>query len=193
MGLGKTVQSCSMLNYLYHEQQQYGPFIVIVPLSTLPAWQSQLATWAPDLNVIAYVGTGPSRAMIREYEFGSVKKLKFNVLLTTYEFALKDQADLGAIKWQYLMVDEVRLPFRLLSRSLFPSLFHNTLTNVFLPKYRLIALRTPNRHYTKLSQDSTPLRSFSSPAPRFRTTLRSFSRSCTSSTPNASNWQANST
>lgn len=108
MGLGKTVQSCSMLNYLYHEQQQYGPFIVIVPLSTLPAWQAQLATWAPDLNVIAYVGTGPSRQMIRDYEFGSAKKTKFNVLLTTYEFALKDQYDLNTIKWQYLMVDEVR-------------------------------------------------------------------------------------
>ncbi|GAA6034484.1 hypothetical protein JCM8097_005352 [Rhodosporidiobolus ruineniae] len=106
MGLGKTVQSCSFLNYLFHEQHQYGPFLVVVPLSTLPAWQSQLATWAPDLNVIAYIGTGPSREMLRDYEFGPVKKPKFNVLLTTYEFALKDEAALGAIKWQYLMVDE---------------------------------------------------------------------------------------
>ncbi|GAA5980845.1 hypothetical protein JCM11641_004740 [Rhodosporidiobolus odoratus] len=106
MGLGKTVQSCSFLNYLYHAQHQYGPFLVVVPLSTLPAWQSQLATWAPDCNVIAYTGTGPSREMIREHEFGTAKKIKFNVLLTTYEFALKDEVELGAIKWQYLMVDE---------------------------------------------------------------------------------------
>ncbi|BGP17107.1 ATP-dependent DNA helicase Hrp3 [Rhodosporidiobolus nylandii] len=106
MGLGKTVQSCSFLNYLFHEQQQYGPFLVVVPLSTLPAWQSQLATWAPDCNVIAYIGSGPSREMIRENEFGTVKKPRFNVLLTTYEFALKDQAELGAFRWQYLMVDE---------------------------------------------------------------------------------------
>ncbi|GAA5880624.1 hypothetical protein JCM8547_006042, partial [Rhodosporidiobolus lusitaniae] len=107
MGLGKTVQSCSFLNYLFHGQQQYGPFIVIVPLSTLPAWQSQLATWAPDLNVIAYIGNGPSRTMLREQEFyGPKRQVKFNCLLTTYEFALKDEAELGAIKWQYLMVDE---------------------------------------------------------------------------------------
>ncbi|GAA6007757.1 hypothetical protein JCM11491_003954 [Sporobolomyces phaffii] len=106
MGLGKTVQSCSFLSYLFHDQQQYGPFLVVVPLSTLPAWQSQLATWAPDLNTIAYIGNGPSRAMIRDHEFGNAKKIKFNVLLTTYEYALKDRADLGMIKWQYLMVDE---------------------------------------------------------------------------------------
>lgn len=107
MGLGKTVQTCSFLSYLFHEQQQYGPFLIVVPLSTLPAWQSQLAQWAPDLNVIAYTGNGPSREIIRDYEIGPPKKLKFNVLLTTYEFALKDRGDLGAIKWQYLAVDEV--------------------------------------------------------------------------------------
>lgn len=109
MGLGKTVQTCSFLSYLFHAQQQYGPFLVVVPLSTLPAWQMQLAQWAPDLNVIAYTGNGPSRETIRDYEFGSGKKLKFNVLLTTYEFALKDRAELGQLKWQYIAVDEVSL------------------------------------------------------------------------------------
>lgn len=108
MGLGKTVQSCSFLSYLFHEHQQYGPFLVVVPLSTLPAWQMQLAQWAPDLNTIAYNGTAASRTIIRDYEFGSLKKPTFNVLLTTYEFVLKDKADLGQIRWQYLMVDEVR-------------------------------------------------------------------------------------
>lgn len=86
--------------------QQYGPFLVVVPLSTLPAWQWQLAQWAPDLNVIAYIGDGESRKIIRDYEFGDGKKLKFNLLLTTYEYVLKDRRDLEKIKWQYMAVDE---------------------------------------------------------------------------------------
>ncbi|ORX35357.1 putative transcription regulator [Kockovaella imperatae] len=106
MGLGKTVQSVSFLSYLFHTQRQYGPFLVVVPLSTLPAWQMQFAKWAPDINVIAYMGSGPSREVIREFEFGPLKALKFNVLLTTYEFILKDRQDLAQIKWQCLAVDE---------------------------------------------------------------------------------------
>lgn len=86
---------------------QYGPFLVIVPLSTITAWQTQFAAWAPDMNVITYIGTAPAREIIRTYEFGdSPKKLKMNVLLTTYELTLRDSKELGDIKWQVLMVDE---------------------------------------------------------------------------------------
>lgn len=107
MGLGKTVQSVSFLSWLFHAQQQYGPFLVVVPLSTIGAWQMQFANWAPDLNVICYMGSAKSREVIREFEFGPLKNLRFNVLLTTYEFILKDRQDLGQIKWQALAVDEV--------------------------------------------------------------------------------------
>lgn len=90
--------------------RQYGPFLVIVPLSTITAWQSQFATWAPDINVITYIGTATAREVIRTYEFGqNNKKLKMNVLLTTYEITLRDSKELGDIKWQVLAVDEVGL------------------------------------------------------------------------------------
>jgi chromodomain-helicase-DNA-binding protein 1 len=109
MGLGKTVQSVAFLAWLFHTQQQYGPFLVVVPLSTIGAWQQQFASWAPDMNVICYMGSAKSREVIREFEFGPLKALRFNVLLTTYEFILKDRQDLGQIKWQCLEVDEVSL------------------------------------------------------------------------------------
>ncbi|KAG5648598.1 hypothetical protein DXG03_003209 [Asterophora parasitica] len=103
----QTVQTVSFLSYLFHEMNQFGPFLVIVPLSTITAWQSQFAAWAPDMNVIPYSGAASSREVIRTYEFGpSNKKLKMNVLLTTYEFILRDAKELGDIKWQALAVDE---------------------------------------------------------------------------------------
>ena len=45
---------------------------------------------------------------IREYEwfFRSNRKIKFNVVLTTYEIVLKDKDELGNLKWAVLMVDE---------------------------------------------------------------------------------------
>lgn len=108
MGLGKTVQTISFLNYMFHEQKVYGPFLIVVPLSTSENWMMEFKQWAPEMNVICYIGNRQSREMIRAHEFyqqGGVK-LKFNVLVTTYELVLKDRAELGGIKWQYLAVDE---------------------------------------------------------------------------------------
>jgi chromodomain-helicase-DNA-binding protein 1 len=106
------VQTVAFISYLFHELHQYGPFLVIVPLSTITAWQSQFAVWAPDINVITYIGNAPAREVIRKYEFGpSNKRLKMNVLLTTYELTLRDSKELSDIKWQLLAVDEVGIFF----------------------------------------------------------------------------------
>jgi chromodomain-helicase-DNA-binding protein 1 len=64
MGLGKTIQIISFLSYLYNAQQLYGPFLLVVPLSTLTAWQKEFEIWAPELNVIVYIGDITSRNMV---------------------------------------------------------------------------------------------------------------------------------
>ncbi|XP_052863952.1 chromodomain-helicase-DNA-binding protein 1 [Anopheles cruzii] len=108
MGLGKTIQTICFLYYLFKSQQLYGPFLCVVPLSTMPAWQREFAIWAPEMNFVTYLGDVQSREMIRQYEwcFDSTKKLKFNAILTTYEILLKDKTFLGSISWASLLVDE---------------------------------------------------------------------------------------
>eukprot|EP00958_Prasinococcus_capsulatus_P014249 scaffold1500_cov398-Prasinococcus_capsulatus_cf.AAC.22 len=109
MGLGKTIQCIAFLSYLHGTLEQKGPFICVVPLSVVPNWVKEFRKWAPDLNVIVYVGDSNSRELIRQYEFytpGSKRKYKFNVLLTTYEIVRMDVAFMTQVKWNFLMVDE---------------------------------------------------------------------------------------
>lgn len=108
MGLGKTIQTICFLYSLFMEQNLHGPFLCVVPLSTMTAWQREFAIWAPQLNFVTYLGDVQSREMIRQYEwsFEGSQRLKFNAILTTYEIVLKDKAFLGSLSWAALLVDE---------------------------------------------------------------------------------------
>lgn len=68
MGLGKTIQTISFLSYLFHQHQLYGPFLVVVPLSTLTSWQREFEVWAPEINVVVYIGDLMSRNMVSNQE-----------------------------------------------------------------------------------------------------------------------------
>ena len=50
-GLGKTVQTISFIAWL-HANITRGPFLIVVPLSTLNNWGRELQRWAPHLNVV---------------------------------------------------------------------------------------------------------------------------------------------
>ncbi|XP_059642926.1 CHD3-type chromatin-remodeling factor PICKLE [Cornus florida] len=124
MGLGKTIQSIAFLASLFGEN--ITPHLVVAPLSTLRNWEREFATWAPQLNVVMYVGSSQARVVIKDYEFylpknsKKIKKkksghivgeskqdrIKFDVLLTSYEMINMDSASLKPIKWECMIVDE---------------------------------------------------------------------------------------
>ena len=109
MGLGKTVQTVSFMSWLRHDRDQQGPFLVAVPLSTMPAWADTFDHWAPDVNYVVYNGNQTARNIIKDYELlptGSIRHPQFHVLLTTYEYVLQDAAFLSQIKWQFMAIDE---------------------------------------------------------------------------------------
>ncbi|KAM4552935.1 chromodomain-helicase-DNA-binding protein 2 isoform 3-T4 [Fundulus diaphanus] len=144
MGLGKTIQTISFLSYLFHQHLLYGPFLVVVPLSTLTSWQREFDTWAPDMNVVVYLGDVMSRKTIRDYEWVNhqSKRIRFNALLTTYEILLKDKGVLGNINWAFLGVDEAH---RLKNDD---SLLYKSLME-FRSNHRLLITGTPLQNSLK--------------------------------------------
>lgn len=105
MGLGKTVQVIALICYLMETKNDRGPFLVVVPSSVLPGWESELTFWAPTINKIAYAGPPEERRRLFKER---IVPQKFNVLLTTYEYLMNkhDRPKLSKINWHYIIIDE---------------------------------------------------------------------------------------
>ncbi|KAM3733211.1 hypothetical protein ACB098_11G118200 [Castanea mollissima] len=146
MGLGKTLQAISFLSYLKVHKKSPGPFLVLCPLSVTDGWVSEVVKFAPNLEVLRYVGDKEQRRSLRWTMYEHVKSqssscngslLPFDILLTTYDIALMDQDFLSQISWQYAVIDEAQ---RLKNPS---SVLYNLLKDRFLMPRRLLMTGTP--------------------------------------------------
>jgi superfamily II DNA or RNA helicase len=123
MGLGKTIQSVCFLHQLQHlsTTQVSGPFLVVAPLSLINQWQNEISLWSPNMNCVVLHGSTESRDLIQQYEFFYQEPFtsrndvlvmkrnnycKFDILLTTYEIAMKESKSFSKIHWKVLIVDE---------------------------------------------------------------------------------------
>lgn len=105
MGLGKTVQVMALIAYLMEFKGNYGPHLIIVPNAVLVNWKSELHNWLPSVSCIYYVGAKDQRSRLFSQE---VSALKFNVLVTTYEFIMYDRSKLSKVDWKYIIIDEAQ-------------------------------------------------------------------------------------
>lgn len=118
MGLGKTVQVVSFIEHLKSEESIRGPYLIVVPLSTIGHWRREIESWT-DLNVCVYHDIGDRsskftakdmRSIIRDTEWyypGLGNSIfKFHILLTTFETVLADFEEFEHIHWRLVVVDE---------------------------------------------------------------------------------------
>ncbi len=117
MGLGKTVQVITFLASLWKEGKA-GPFLVVVPNSTLPNWMREFEKWMPQFRVVPYWGESEARDMISRYEFFHSKKalaqmdeatraIKFHVVVAADSTVRLDSLPLRKVEsWDVIIVDE---------------------------------------------------------------------------------------
>jgi ATP-dependent helicase STH1/SNF2 len=95
MGLGKTIQTISLFSYLIEVKKNLGPFLVVVPLTTITNWTLEFEKWSPEIKVLVYKGKKKDRDELAR----QIKAMKFNVLVTTYEFIMLDKTNLRNMTW----------------------------------------------------------------------------------------------
>ncbi|MEJ2117224.1 MAG: DEAD/DEAH box helicase [Alphaproteobacteria bacterium] len=97
MGLGKTVQTIGIML----EQQAHGACLVIAPTSVCHNWESELARFAPSLNVHHLAGA-PDRASLITAMGPS------DVLITSYGLLHQEDEALTGRAWNMLVLDEAQ-------------------------------------------------------------------------------------
>jgi ATP-dependent helicase STH1/SNF2 len=133
MGLGKTIQTISLITYLIERKHQNGPYLVIVPLSTLSNWNLEFDKWAPSIAKVVYKGPPNARKVQQE----KIRRGEFQVLLTTYEYIIKDRPLLSKIKWFHMIIDEGH---RMKNAN---SKLSATIQQYYNTRFRLILTGTP--------------------------------------------------
>ncbi|KAG8966745.1 hypothetical protein FRC03_011386 [Tulasnella sp. 419] len=133
MGLGKTIQTISLITFLIERKRQPGPYLVIVPLSTLPNWTLEFEKWAPAVRHVVYKGSPSARKALQM----QLRAQPFQVMLTTFEYIIKDRPFLSKYKWLHTIIDEGHRMKNTQSK------LSQTLTQYYSTRYRLILTGTP--------------------------------------------------
>ena len=101
----QTVQVMALLAYLAEHRGDAGPHLIIVPNAVLVNWRAELAQWVPGLKCVYYVGRKVERAALYAAE---VAGGRFHVLVTTFEFIMRDRSRLAKLDWRYIIIDEAQ-------------------------------------------------------------------------------------
>ncbi|KAH8602780.1 SNF2 family N-terminal domain-containing protein [Bisporella sp. PMI_857] len=104
MGLGKTIQTIALLAHLACEHEVWGPHLVIVPTSVMLNWEMEFKKFLPGFKILTYYGSQDERK--RKRQGWKRDEDKWNVIITSYQLVLQDQAVFKRRRWHYMILDE---------------------------------------------------------------------------------------
>lgn len=122
-----------MVTYLIEVKRIRSPYLIIVPLSTIPNWIAEFAHWAPTVKLMVYKGPPAARKTLAD----QLRANDFQVCLTTYEFIVKDRPVLARPRWVHMIIDEGHRLKNTQSR------LSQTLQQYYSTRYRIILTGTP--------------------------------------------------
>lgn len=102
-GLGKTLQTISLLAYLACYHGIWGPHLIIVPTSCIVNWETELKRFCPGLKVLTYYGCAKRR---KELRTGWTKMNWYHIVVTSYQLVVQDSFAFKRKKWYYMILDE---------------------------------------------------------------------------------------
>jgi SWI/SNF-related matrix-associated actin-dependent regulator of chromatin subfamily A member 5 len=104
-GLGKTLQTISLLAYLRESRGVTGPHLCIVPKSVTGNWIREFRKWCPAIRAVKMGGTKEERQKFIDIDLPidpTTGRSRFDVLVTSYEGLLKEKGRLSKIHWRYV-------------------------------------------------------------------------------------------
>ena len=96
MGLGKTIQTITLLAHLAGARGAWGPHLVVVPTSVIVNWELEFKRWCPAFKVMTYYGSAKERKKRRE---GWSKPNAFHVCITSYQLVVQDAHAFRRKQW----------------------------------------------------------------------------------------------
>ncbi len=98
MGLGKTAQVIAL--FQIEKNAGRGPALVVAPATLLENWRRELALFAPTITVLVHAGNERG---------GIAARLKgFDVVLVSYDTAVRDEELLAQFYWNVVALDEAQ-------------------------------------------------------------------------------------
>ncbi|MEI9938253.1 MAG: DEAD/DEAH box helicase [Pseudomonadota bacterium] len=102
MGLGKTIQILTLL--LSRVAEAHGPTLVVAPTSVCGNWVAEITRFAPTLKAIEYVGKERAKQLTSMSDEAS----SASVVVCSYTLLQQDQAELSALSWGTVVLDEAQ-------------------------------------------------------------------------------------
>lgn len=111
MGLGKTIQAISLLAHISENKNDWGPFCIVAPSTTLHNWKNEIERFCPHLRVMPYWGTFSERKALRKFfnpKHLSMPYSPFHVVITSYQLIALDEKHFKRPRWKYMILDEAQ-------------------------------------------------------------------------------------